>query len=130
MKQLPTAAEAAILLAVCVKRKETEAGKEFTRLRLSEKAFGRLTGRKRLDSRFIADLNESLLDHNLLTILTGEAIGVMKASGVKGWPRVTSDRMNAELRKLRDGTLNFDKLAEELEEDQSGFDEEEDGEDE
>jgi hypothetical protein len=38
--------------------------------------------------------------------------------------------MNAELRKLRDGTLNFDKLAEELEEDQSGFDEEEDGEDE
>jgi hypothetical protein len=126
MRQLPSAAEAAMLIALCVKRKETEAGKEFARLRVSEKAFERLTRRRRIDGRFVSDLNEALLDQNLLVVLTGDAIGVLKASAVKGWPRMTSDRLNDELRQLRRGTLDFDDLAREL--DDEGIDVEEDDE--
>jgi hypothetical protein len=126
MRQLPSAAEAAMLIALCVKRKETEAGKEFARLRVSEKAFERLTRRRRIDGRFVSDLNEALRDQNLLVVLTGDAIGVLKASAVKGWPRMTSDRLNDELRQLRRGTLDFDDLAREL--DDEGIDVEEDDE--
>jgi len=128
MRQLPSAAEAAMLIALCVKRKESEAGKEFARLRVSEKAFERLTRRRRIDGRFVSDLNEALLDHNLLVVLTGDAIGVLKASAVKGWPRMTSDRLNDELRSLRRGTLDFDNLARELEDEGIEVDEDDEAE--
>jgi hypothetical protein len=122
MRQLPSAAEAAILIALCFKRKEDEAGKEFPRLRTSELAFQRLTGRRRLDGRFLADLNEALLDYDLLSVLTADAIGVLKASSVKGWPRMTSDRLNEEIRLVRRGQLDFEELAKQLEDEQVGYD--------
>jgi hypothetical protein len=126
MRQLPSAAEAAMLIALCAKRKETEAGKEFSRIRISEKAFERLTRRRRIDGRFVSDLNEALLDENLLLVFTGDALGLLKASAVKGWPRMTSDRLNEELRLLRRGTLDFDDIAREL--DGEGPEDEEDDE--
>ncbi len=129
MSGIPSAAEAAMLIALCLKRKETEAGKEFARVRVSEKAFERLTRRRRIDGRFVSDLNEALLDQNLLVILTGDAIGVLKASAVKGWPRMTSDRLNGELRNLRRGKLDFDEFAHELDVEGVELDEDEDAED-
>ena len=126
MRQLPSAAEAAMLIVLCVRRKEAEAGKDFSRLRVSEKTFARLTRRRRLDGRFLADLNEALLDHNLLVVMTGDAIGLLKASSVTGWPRMTADRLNDELRQLSRGTLDFDAVSREL--DDEGNELEEDGE--
>ncbi len=124
MRQLSTAAEAAILMAICVKRKEAEAGKELSRLRLSEKTLKLLTGRRRVDWRFVADLNEALLDHNLILLLTGDAIGLLKASAIKGFPRMNSDRVSEELKLARRGKLDYDDLANELEDETSEFDEE------
>jgi hypothetical protein len=126
MRQLPSAAEAAILIALAVKRKEDDAGKEFSRLRISEKTLGRLTARRRLDGRFIADLNESLLGHNLLVLLTGDAIGLLKASAVKGWPRMNSQRVTDEIKEARRGTIDFDQVEQELDEENFPFDEDED----
>jgi hypothetical protein len=126
MRHLPSAAEAAILIAVCVKRKEDEAGKEFTRLRLSEKTLARLTGRRRLDGRFIADVNEALLGFNLLLILSGDALGLVKASAIKGWPRINSQRVEDEIGAARRGSLDFDQLAEQLDEGNFPVEDEED----
>jgi hypothetical protein len=78
--------------SLSVKRKEDELGKELSRTRISEKTIRRVTGRRRLGQRFVADLNECLLDFNLLLVDTGDAIGLLKASGVKGWPRMTAKR--------------------------------------
>lgn len=123
MRHLPTAAEAAILIAVCAKRKEAEMVKELSRLRLSEKTLKLLTGRRRVDSRFVADLNEALLDHNLVLILTGDAIGLLKASSIKGFPRMNSARLSDDLKLARKGELEYDELAQELEDEEFEFDE-------
>jgi hypothetical protein len=125
MRQLPTAAEAATLFALSVKRKEEELAKELSRARVSEKTVKRVTGRRRLDQRFVADLNECLLDFNLLLIDTGDAIGLLKASAVKGWPRMTAQSIVEEIKQSRRGELDFDSAAEELAEDGGVLDEEE-----
>lgn len=125
MRQLPTAAEAATLFALSVKRKEEESGKELSRIRVSEKTLKRVTGRRRLDQRFVADLNECLLDFNLVLVDSGDAIGMLKASGVKGWPRMTAKRIVEEIDKSRRGKLDFNTIAEELAESSTMLDEEE-----
>jgi hypothetical protein len=91
-------------------------------------AVGLVTRRRRIDGRFVSDLNEALLDHNLLVVLTGDAIGVLKASAVKGWPGMTSDRLNDESRSLRRGTLDFDDLAREREDEGNEVDEDDEAE--
>ena len=126
MRQLPTAAEAAILIAIAIKRKEAEAGKEFSRLRLSEKTLKLLTGRRRIDGRFVADLNEALFDHNLVLVVTSDAIGLLKASSIRGFPRMNSERVKGELKQARRGELDYDSLADELEDEISEFDVEND----
>ena len=128
MRELPTAREAALLIALSVKRKEGELGKDLVRNRISEKSLRRITGRRRLDQRFISDLNELLLDFNLLLIDTGEALGLLQASSVMGWPRITSNRIAAELEQARSGELNFRRIENELEESRTTPDEEQDSE--
>jgi hypothetical protein len=49
--------------------------KEFVRVRVSEKTFERLTLRRRIDGRFVSDLNEALLDENLLFVFTADTMG-------------------------------------------------------
>ena len=45
-----------MLIAFAIERKETEAGKEFSRLPISEKTFERLTLRRRIDGRFMCPI--------------------------------------------------------------------------
>ena len=128
MRQLPTAAEAAILLALNAKRKEREAGKEINRLRMSEKTFRKVTGRRRHHPGFLADLNESLADFNWYLILTSDAVGMHKASAVKGWPRINAQRIGREIDDAQAGELDFDALSQELDPSVTAFDEEEEAE--
>ena len=114
MRRLPTAAEAAFLLSLNARRKEKDDGKEVSRLRLSDKTFRKITGRRRHHPSFLADLNECLLDYNWYLLLTGEAVGLHRASAVKGWPRINSQRIELEIDAARNGTLNWDGLNEEL----------------
>ena len=102
----------------------TEAGKDFSRLRISEITLKKLTGRRRVDGRFLADLNEALWDHNLVLVLTDGAIGLLKASSIKGFPRMNSERVKQELESAHRGTLDYDALSEEFEEEASEFGEE------
>ena len=125
MRQIPTAAEAATLLALSLKRKEDELTKELSRARISEKTLKRVTGRRRLDQRFIADLNECLLDFDLILVDTGEAIGLLRASSVKGWPRMNANRIIDEIESSRRGKLDFEAITNELAESTAALDEEE-----
>jgi hypothetical protein len=126
MRELPTAREAALLIALSMKRKKDELRKDLVRNRFSEKSLGLITGRRRLDQRFISDLSELLLDFNLLLIDTGKALGLLQASSVMGWPRLTSKRITAEIKQARSGELNFRRIENELEESRTTPDEEQD----
>ena len=129
MQELPTVSEAALLIALSVKRKERELGKDLVRNRVSEKTLKLITGRRRIDQRYISDLNESLLEFNLILIDTGEALGLLKASSVKGWPRMASNRIAAEIEEARSGELEFRRVEKELTESSTTMDEGEDSED-
>lgn len=125
MRQLPTVAEAAILLVLNAKRKEREAGKEMDKLRMSEKTFRKTTGRRRLHPGFLADLNESLADFNWHLVLTADAIGMHKAAAVKEWPRINARRIDKEIEEAREGEFDFGALSDELVPSSTTFDEEE-----
>ncbi|MGA7873520.1 MAG: hypothetical protein WCA22_21755 [Candidatus Binatus sp.] len=129
MRELPTVREAALLVALMVRRKERELGKDLVRNRVSEKTLKRITGRRRLDQRFISDLNEMLLDFNLLLIDNGEALGLLKASSINGWPRITPKRIAREVNDARSGELEFRRVEEDLAASSNTTDEEEDSED-
>ena len=120
--------ELLILGKSVIRHTQGELGKDLVRNRISEKSLRRITGRRRLDQRFISDLNELLLDFNLLLIDTGEALGLLQASSVMGWPRITSNRIAAELEQARSGELNFRRIENELEESRTTPDEEQDSE--
>ena len=82
-------------------------------------------GRSRMDGRFLDDLNESLRAYNWHLVMT-DAIGLLKASSVKGWPRMTSGHVRSERRDARKGLLDYESLEREL----NGSGDEDDGDDE
>src|SRR5271155_1251464 len=114
MRKLLTTTEAALLLALSVRRKEAELGKDFVRNRVSEKTLKNITGRHRVDRTLISELNEVLLEFNLLLIDTGEALGILKGSSVKGWPRMSGKRILAEIEKAENDELDFRVVEDEL----------------
>ncbi|HVJ52425.1 MAG TPA: hypothetical protein VM689_08195 [Aliidongia sp.] len=125
VRQLPTAAEVAIIIAVAVKRKEAELGRELTRIRLTEVSLDRFIVRLRRDGRFLEDVDAALARFNLHLIVVPGAFGLIRPSAVKGYPRLTSSIVKEELRAARRGTLDYDALFAELGGDE---DEDEDGE--
>ncbi len=114
MRKLLTTTEAALLLALSLHRKEAELGKVLVRNRVSEKTLKKITGRNRVDRTLISELNEILLEFNLLLIDTGEALGILKASSVKGWPRMSGKRILAEIEEAENGKLDFRSVEDEL----------------
>jgi hypothetical protein len=126
MRKLPTATEAALLIALLVKRKERELGKEMVRNRISEKSLRRITGRRRVDRHFIYEMNELLRDFNLLLLDTGNALGLLQSSSVLGWPRITSNRIAKEIEEAESGELDFRCIENDLEQSRAAPDEERD----
>jgi uncharacterized protein (DUF4415 family) len=114
MRKILDAATVALLIASNIKRREDETGKEVQRVRMSEASFRKISDRRRIDDRFLDELNEVLTDHNLTLIRTSAAIGILRASAVLGWPRLNAARVAEELRDARAGTLNVAKLEGEL----------------
>jgi hypothetical protein len=114
IRQLPSAAEVAIIIAVAVKRKEAETGRELARMRLTEISLDRFILRLRRDGRFLEDVDAALARFNLHLVILKGVYGLIRPSAVKGYPRLTSAIVKDELRAARRGTLNYDELLAEL----------------
>jgi hypothetical protein len=113
-RELPSAAEVAIIIAVAVKRKEAEMNRELTRMRLTEMSLDRFILRLRRDSRFLEDVDAALARYNLHLVIVKGAFGLIRPSAVKGYPRLTTSRVKDELKAARGGTLDYDALLAEL----------------
>jgi hypothetical protein len=100
-----TAAEAAILIALNLHRRGEQNGRELKRVRISDKTLREITGRRRVEARFLEDLSEELLELGWLVVRTHSAWGFLRASAVMGWPRVNSSRISNELGQISAGNL-------------------------
>jgi hypothetical protein len=102
-----TAAEAAILVALNLHRRGEQNGREPKRVRISDKTLREITGRRRLEGRFLEDFSEELLELGWIVVRTHSAWGFLRASAVMGWPRMNSSRISNELAQISAGNLQM-----------------------
>jgi hypothetical protein len=102
-----TAAEAAILIALNLHRRGEQNGREPKRVRISDKTLREITGRRRLEGRFLEDFSEELLELGWIVVRTHSAWGFLRASAVMGWPRMNSSRISNELAQISAGNLQM-----------------------
>jgi hypothetical protein len=102
-----TAAEAAILVALNLHRRGEQNGREPKRVRISDKTLREITGRRRLEGRFLEDFSEELLELGWIVVRTHSAWGLLRASAIMGWPRMNSSRISNELAQISAGNLQM-----------------------
>lgn len=102
---LISAPDAAILTALNLHRRSEEIGKPLSRVRVSERTLQLITGRRRLEGRFLEDYAAELLDLGWVIVRTHSAWGFQLASAVAGWPRVNASRIEEELERVAQGDL-------------------------
>ncbi len=100
-----SAAEAAILVALNLHRRSALDGKSVNRVRVSDKTLREITGRRRLEGRFLEDFTEELLELGWVAVRTHSAWGFLRASAVMGWPRMNASRISDELEQMSMGDV-------------------------
>jgi hypothetical protein len=90
--------------------KERELGREVTRLRVAEITLKRLWGRSRLSPELIEEISEWLLSAGVALFFTGSTYALIRAPVVESWTRVSSKRLNDDLRLVAEGRFDFSRL--------------------
>ena len=106
----PTARECALLLLRLIEARESERGKEITRLRVAELSLQRLWLRRRILPDFVEEVAEWLSDGGFTMFFAGSAYAVIKSDAVESWPRVGSKRLGTELLAVARGEFDFSTL--------------------
>jgi hypothetical protein len=101
---LPTARECAILLLLLI---ETRAN--TTRVRLSELTLKRLWTRGRLPDGLIEKVTEYMFKSGWCLFYAETTFAAVRISVVENWPRLSSKRMENEIRKIQEGAFKFDR---------------------
>ena len=114
MRQMPSAQDVALLVALNHRRKEEELGRELPRLRMSKRALRKISRRKKLDGRFIDNINIELSELDRILISTGTVMGLIRLSSVEGWTRLNVERIVGEVADIKAGRLNHVAVWEEL----------------
>ncbi len=102
----PTARECALLLLHLMSDKERESDKAVTRFRVSELSLKRLWGRRRILPEFAEEVADWLARAGVTLFFAGSTYAAVKTAVVEGWPRVTSKRLNADLRAVAQGSFD------------------------
>jgi hypothetical protein len=110
----PSPLEAALLTLRLVETKDKErkkAGDEpMTRFRLSETTLKRLWLRPRLESDFILQVEEWLLEAGWALFFAGSTYGIIKVASVEGWASLSFKQIEQELEKVSSGRFDFVSL--------------------
>jgi hypothetical protein len=70
----------------------------------------RLWGRRRISPEFVEEVAEWLPGAGVTLFFAGSTYAAVKTSVVESWPRVTSKRINADVRAVAQGAFDFSKL--------------------
>jgi hypothetical protein len=103
----PSPKNCMLLLLRLLEDKGDDLGKPITRARLSEITLKRLWKRERLAGHFLAEVQEWLLTAGWALIDAGSTYAAVKIDVVENWPRVSSKRIDNELRKVSSGDPKY-----------------------
>ena len=99
-----------MLLLQLIAAKQTEAEKAVTRTRLSEGTLRRLWGRGRITTEFVHEVEEWLFTAGWVLFFTGSTYAMINKRAVDAWVRISSKRMDMEIRDVRRGSFDFTEL--------------------
>jgi hypothetical protein len=108
--KLPSAEEAAIILASFLLRYGKESGKEVTRLYLANSTFRVLVDRSTVRLAFLGDLSDALLEFGICFIVTSGGFGLIVEDSVQSWTRVRSKLVKDWLDERKNGNLDYSRL--------------------
>jgi len=103
----PTPRECAMLLLRLVEAKQTEAGKDVTRTRLSEAALRKLWCRSRITTKFVHEVQEWLFMAGWVLFFAGSTYAVISVRVVDAWMRISSKRLAIEIADVQRGSFDF-----------------------
>jgi hypothetical protein len=109
-RYMPNARECALLLLMLIQKKEREIEKDLSRFRVAELSLRRIWGRHRITPEFVDDVNEWLLRAGRTLFSAGNSYGVIMTSAVESWSRLTSKRIDQEVKKVLAGDYDFTEL--------------------
>jgi hypothetical protein len=70
----------------------------------------RLWGRRRISSEFVEEVAEWLSGADFTLFFAGSTYALVRTSVVESWPRVTSERLSADMLKVAQGSFDFSTL--------------------
>ena len=103
----PTPRECAMLLLRLIEAKQTEAGKDVTRTRLSEATLRKLWCRGRLTTEFVHEVQEWLFMAGWVLFFAGTTYAVINVRVVDAWMRMSAKRLTIEIADVRRGSFDF-----------------------
>ncbi len=108
------AAQAAIVVLYAIEMYRREKEKEVNRIRFSRATMRRLCVRTNLHDTFAAEVASEVAELGWTMFPAEDDFGLIHTSTLKGWVRLGSKRIAAELKQLRKGNLHVlgDMMAE------------------
>ncbi len=103
----PTPRECAMLLLRLIEAKQTEAGKDVTRTRLSEGTLRKLWCRSRITTEFVHEVQEWLYMAGWVLFFAGSTYAMINMRVVDGWMRISSKRLATEIADVQRGKFDF-----------------------
>ena len=107
---IPSAYLCCLLLLHVVEKRDEERKTDATRLRLSELTLKRVCCRPRLDSGFLAELQDWMLRAGWVLFYADRSYAAIKLDVVEAWPRLGSKRIKADLDSVARGEFDFGSL--------------------
>jgi hypothetical protein len=100
--------QAAILLLRLIETR-ADGAQPATRVRLSELTLRRLWGRSRINREFIEEVQEWLWRGGWSLFYAQNTYAAIKTSSVQNWVRLSSKRLDADLKLVEKGEFEFEK---------------------
>ena len=97
--------DAAMMVALALKRTTNKAGQPRIRARMSYKTFKRLTGRRIGSARLVKEFTEELRELGWLMVRMPSVYGFVSTASLNKWPLTKSNVVAEELEQIGGGSL-------------------------
>jgi hypothetical protein len=107
----PTARQCALLILRLMQVREEEVHREVSRARISQSTLRKLCGRSQIANDFLLEIQEFLLAAGVSLFCVGPThYAIITLKAVEGWGRISSKRIEDDLRLVAHGKYDFEQL--------------------
>jgi hypothetical protein len=107
----PTARQCALLILRLMQAREQEVHREVSRARISQNTIRKLCGRSQIANDLLLEIQEYLLAAGWSLFCVGPThYALIKMKNVEGWGRISSKRIDDELKAVSLGRYDFEQL--------------------